>query len=193
MLWKCWPAGNTVAACIATLTINLHCENLILKYLMLLLLLIPNFQALADHDPAAEWSWHVMSAGADESRLSVFRGELMFGIYNLDCDLTDAVSGERTDDSASINLVKPETSPGGLLIISCNVGAHSQQVGIIDLEQKSTQLAFSVSGSYTARWEVQDGELWIGYDEPCETGPSVECPDGFVTTFVQYPQTEAGN
>ena len=46
-----------------------------------------------------------------------------------------------------------------------------------------------------ADWEIQDGELWIGYDEPCDTGLSVDCPGGFVTTFVQYPQPagEAGS
>jgi hypothetical protein len=192
-LWQCWPPATAVAGYIAPPTINLHCENQILKYLLYLLLLIPNFHALADHQPEAEWSWHVLSAGADESRLSVYRGQLMFGIYNIDCDLTNAIAGERTDDNASINLVKPETSPAGLLIISCNVGAHSQQVEIIDFGQKSTRAAFSVTGSYTARWELQDGELWIGFDEPCDTGPTVECPDGFVTTFVQYPQAEAGN
>jgi len=135
--------------------------------------------AVADHKPGAAWSWHIVSAGADESRLAI----------------SDISEGQGDDDNANLNLVKPESSPEGLLVISCNVGAHSRQITIIDLAQQSKKSVFSATGSYTASWEIQDGELWIGYDEPCDTGPTVDCPDGFVTTFVQYPQPagEAGS
>lgn len=112
----------------------------------------------------------------------------MFGIYNLACDLTDASEGEPVNGSASLSVVKPDSNPEGLLVNSCNVGAHSQQIAIIDLARGSKQAAFSATGSYSASWEIQDGELWLGYDEPCDTGPTVDCPDGFQTTFVQYPQ-----
>ena len=151
--------------------------------------------AVADHKPGAAWSWHVVSAGADESRLAVYRQDQLLGIYNLSCDLTDISEGQGDDDNANLNMVKPESSPEGLLVISCNVGAHSRQITIIDLAHQSKKSVFSVTGSYTASWEIQDGELWIGYDEPCDTGPTVDCPDGFVTTFVQYPQPagEAGS
>ncbi|MCP4332753.1 MAG: hypothetical protein GY785_08870 [Gammaproteobacteria bacterium] len=151
--------------------------------------------AVADHKPAADWSWHVVSAGADESRLSVYQQDQLLGIYNLSCDLTDVSEGQGVDDNANINLVKPESNPEGLLVISCNVGAHSRQITIIELARHSKKSVFSATGSYTASWEIQDGELWIGYDEPCDAGLSVDCPDGFVTTFVQYPQStvEAGS
>ena len=124
----------------------------------------------------------------------MYQRDQLFGIYNLECDITGAVNGD-DDSGASLDLVKTVDRPDGLLIVSCNVGAHSQQVAIIDLGLRSARPAFSVTGSYSARWEVQEGELWIGYDEPCDTGPSVECPDGFVTTFVQYPpdQSASGN
>jgi len=141
----------------------------------------------ADHQPDAPWSWHVVSSGADESRLSVYRARTLLGIYDISCDLTDAREGERVEDSASLNLVRPLSSPEGLLVINCNVGAHSQLITIIDLTRKSKQPVFSATGSFSATWEIQDGELWIGYDEPCDTGPTVECPDGFKTVFVQYP------
>ena len=162
---------------------------------LLLLMLSFSLTAGADHSPDAEWSWHVVSAGSDESRLSVYRGKQMFGIYNIACDLTDASDGESLDGNASLNLVKPESRPRGLLIVGCNVGAHSQQIEIIDLDRKSSQVAFSVTGSYAASWELQDGELWIEFDEPCDTGPTVDCPDGFATRYVQYPpgQGETGN
>jgi hypothetical protein len=35
---------------------------------------------------------------------------------------------------------------------------------------------------------LQDGELWIAYDEPCDVGPTADCPDGFKTTLVQFPE-----
>jgi hypothetical protein len=147
--------------------------------------------ASADHKPDAQWSWHVQSAGADESLLSVYQRDHLLGIYDIDCDLTDLSEGERVDGNGSLNLVKPDSRAEGLLVILCNVGAHSQQVTIIDLARKSTRPAFTATGSYTASWELQDGELWIGYDEPCDTGPTVECPDGFATNFVQYPDPGA--
>jgi hypothetical protein len=143
--------------------------------------------AAADHRPDADWSWHVAAAGGDESRLSVYRREELFGIFDIACDLTDAVDGESADGNASISLLRPDTHPEGLLVIVCNVGAHSQMLTVVDLEQRSTQPAFTVTGSYSASWELQDGELWIGYDAPCDTGPTVDCPDGYKTTFVHYP------
>jgi len=72
-------------------------------------------------------------------------------------------------------------------VITCNVGAHSQQVNIIDLTKNPGHPIFSKTGSYVAGWEIQDGELWLSYDQPCETGLSVECPDGFEAIFEQYP------
>ena len=159
------------------------------KSVLLLSLLTWCALAGADHQPDAHWSWHVLSAGADESRLSVYRGSTPLGIYDISCDLTDAREGERVEDSASLNLVRPVSNPEGLLVINCNVGAHSQLITIIDLTRKSKQPVFTATGSYSATWEIQDGELWIGYDEPCDTGPTVECPDGFETVFVQYPES----
>ena len=147
--------------------------------------------AAADHRPDAAWSWHVISAGADESRLSVYQRDRLIGIYNIACDLTDAAEGNSLDGNASINLVEPDSNPQGLLVVGCNVGAHSQQISIFDLQSKSKQPVFSVTGSYVASWELQDGELWISYDEPCDLGPSVDCPDGFATKYIQYPDAAA--
>jgi hypothetical protein len=161
------------------------------KSVLLLSLLLWCALAGADHLPDAHWSWHLVSAGADESRLSVYRGNTPLGIYDISCDLTDAREGESVEDSAkdraSLNLVRPVSNPQGLLVINCNVGAHSQLITIIDLTRKSKQPVFTATGSYSATWEIQGDELWIAYDEPCDTGPGVECPDGFETVFVQYP------
>jgi hypothetical protein len=119
--------------------------------------------------------------------VSIYKRDRLLGIYNFSCDLTDAGEGDNGDSNARLNLVKLDSNPEGLLLITCNVGAHSQQINIIDLARKSNLPVFSETGSYMADWEIQDGELWLSYDQPCETGISVECPDGFETIFVQYP------
>jgi len=142
----------------------------------------------ADHKADAPWSWHIVSAGLDESRISVHRRDQLFGIFNLSCDLTDLKEGPRIENNASLNLVQTDSHPEGLLLITCNVGAHSQQVAIIDLNSKSNEPVFTETGSYFADWELQDGELWIRYDQPCPEGVSVDCPDGFETIYVQYPE-----
>lgn len=156
-----------------------------MKLILPLLSLFCFSLAMADHKPNAEWSWHLLSAGSDESRLSIYRGEQLHAIYNIACDLGSV--DEAVEDAAGIELVKPQSSPDGLLVITCNVGAHSQQLAVIDFAARDRHSMFSVTGSYSARWEVQDGELWIEYDEPCDTGPTVECPDGYATIFVPYP------
>jgi hypothetical protein len=181
----------TVAACTVIQTINPPYEPDMKSFKTrktLMLLLACCATASADHRPGYEWSWHILSAGADESRISLYQRDQLFGIYDIACDLTDASEGESVNGSASLNVVKPDSNPEGLLVISCNLGAHSQQIAIIDLLRGPKQAAFTATGSFSASWEIQDGELWIGYDEPCDTGPTVDCPDGFKTTFVQYPQ-----
>jgi hypothetical protein len=160
----------------------------IIKYGKLALLIAACWvNANADHKVDAPWSWHIVSAGLDESRISVHRHDQLLGIFNLSCDLTDLNEGPRIVNNASLNLVQIDSHPDGLLLITCNLGAHSQQVAIIDLAGKSNQPVFSKTGSYYADWEIQDGELWLRYDQPCGAGISVECPDGFETIFVQFP------
>ena len=83
--------------------------------------------------------------------------------------------------------MKPASNPEGLLVVTCNVGAHSQHIAIVDPASKSHRTVFERSGSYFVKWEIEDGELWISYDQACDGGPSVDCPDGFETIFEQYP------
>ena len=159
----------------------------IIKYSKLTLLLAACVvNANADHKADAPWSWHVVSAGLDESRISIHRRDQLLGIYNLSCDLTDLSEGPRIENGASLNLVQTDSHPEGLLLITCNLGAHSQQVAIIDLNSKANQPVFTQTGSYFADWKLQDGELWIRYDRPCDGGLSAECPDGYETVYLQY-------
>ncbi len=146
--------------------------------------------ALADHDSDAPspWSWHIVSGGLDESRVAIYSQAELVGIYDFSCDLTDAVNGEKRETDAGLNLVQPLSHPQGLLVITCNVGAHSQHLAIVDPEKKTSQPVFARTGSYFVKFELEDGELWISYDRPCATGVSVECPDGFETVFVRYPE-----
>ncbi len=141
--------------------------------------------ALAEHKIGTTWSWHVLSAGLDESRVAIYDRKTLIGIFDFSCDLT--ADGDAGETGASLELVQPGSNPAGLLVVTCNVGAHSQYLAIVDPSQKTHEPVFAETGSYFARWELQDGELWISYDYPCETGISVECPDGFETVFVQYP------
>ncbi len=152
-----------------------------------LLLVLGAGLARAGHDARAEWSWHVVSAGSDESRVAIYRRDTPLGIYNFSCDLTGAVSGPVQESGATINLIRPPARPGGLLIITCDVGAHSQMLAIVDLASPATRPALTRSGSYFVGWELQEGELWISFDQPCDTGPTVECPDGFETLFEKFP------
>ncbi len=153
----------------------------------LILLMAVFSYAGADHKSGAAWAWHVVSAGLDESRVALYRQQDLIGIFNFSCDLTSAVDGEPSENGASMELAKPDTHPEGLLILKCNVGAHSQHLAIIDPALKTGHVVFAATGSYFADWELQDGELWISHDQPCETGPSVGCPDGYETIFERYP------
>jgi hypothetical protein len=102
--------------------------------------------ALADHEDGAQWSWHVFSGGLDESRVSIYRQKNLIGIFNFSCDLTTAVDGEMPDADASLQLVKPASNPEGLLVVTCNVGAHSQHIAIVDPASKSHRTVFERSG-----------------------------------------------
>lgn len=154
--------------------------------LMLLMLALAS-GALADHKNGTTWSWHVLSAGLDESRVAIYDKKALVGIFDFSCDLTSDGEGDMRETDASLELVQPSSNPEGLLVVTCNVGAHSQYLAIVDPTRKTNQPVFAETGSYFAKWELQDGELWISYDYPCDTGMSVECPDGFETVFVQYP------
>jgi len=146
--------------------------------------------AIAHHDSGAAWSWHVVSGGLDESRVAIYRQRELVGIFNFSCDLTDAGEDQLPETDAQLNLVQPASHPDGLLVITCNLGAHSQHIAIVDPAKKTNQPVFAKTGSYFVKWELEDGELWISYDHPCNTGLSVECPDGFETVFVQYPEPQ---
>ena len=142
----------------------------------------------ADHDSGAPLSWHVVSAGLDESRVALYREKTLVGIFDFACDLTAAAETEPGDNGASLQLAYPASNPLGLLVVTCNVGAHSQHIAIVDPVKKSHGEVFTRTGSYFAGWEIQDGELWISHDRACDTGPTVECPDGFETVFEAYPE-----
>ncbi|MDH3388040.1 MAG: hypothetical protein OEN02_09045 [Gammaproteobacteria bacterium] len=161
-----------------------------------LLLLVLSANAGAHHDSGADWSWHVVSAGLDESRVAIYRQRDLVGIFDFSCDLTNALESGVPGNGASLEVVKPASNPDGLLIVTCNVGAHSQYLAVVDPKHKSGQPAFARTGSYFVKWELADGELWISFDEPCAEGVGVECPDGFETIFVQYseePQDSKAN
>ena len=168
-----------------------------IRNLLMLVCLAWPLLSVADHDASKGWSWHVLSAGFDESRVSLYQAERLHGIYQFDCDLTaveaEAGSQEAADEesAAAIEWVRTSANPDGLMLVTCNVGAHSQRLSIIDPALPATEPAFAVTGSFFVDWELQDGELWLSFDELCETGPSAECPDGYVTVFQAFPDPDA--
>lgn len=160
------------------------------------MLLLVSAIALADHESGAELAWHAVAGGLDQSRVAIYRGQRLLGIYDFDCDLTGIGAVDTEFEGAAIELLRPRSHPEGLLVISCNVGAHSQHLAIVDPGDKAARPAFAVTGSYFAGWEIEDGELWISYDRACDSGPTVECPDGFETLFESFPagpQSAAGD
>ncbi len=155
----------------------------------LLVLLAGN--AGAEHAGSEGWSWHALTSGIDQSRIAIYDAERMVGIYNLDCDLTIPPEQDPREGGATLELVRPESHPRGLLILTCDLGAHSQMLTIIDPRASSKRPVHSRSGSYFVAWELQDGELWISYDRPCRGGESAQCPDGFETLFERFPAAVA--
>ncbi len=141
----------------------------------------------AEHADKDGLSWHALASGIGESRIAIHDGERMIGIYDLDCDLTIPPEQDPREGGASLEMTHPDSHPLGLLLITCDIGAHSQLLSIIDPRVKSKRPVYSREGSYFVTWELQDGELWISYDRPCAGGESSVCPDGFETLFEPFP------
>ena len=144
------------------------------------------FTVGAEHAGGGGWSWHALSGGIGQSRIAIYDGQRLLGIYDLDCDLTIPPEQDPREGGATLELVRPDSHPQGLLILTCDLGAHSQMLAIIDPQAGSKRPVYSRSGSYFVAWELQDGELWISYDRPCKGGESAQCPDGFETVFEAF-------
>ena len=142
--------------------------------------------SLADHS-AGGLAWHALSSGIGESRIAIYDGRQMIGIYDLDCDLTIPPEEDPREGGATLEMAYPDSHPHGLLLITCDLGAHSQLLSIIDPRVRSRRPVYSRGGSYFVSWELQDGELWISYDRPCAGGESSACPSGFETLFEPLP------
>ena len=144
------------------------------------------FAAAAEHAGHEGWRWHALAGGIDQSRIAIYNDEQLLGIYDLDCDLTIPPEPDPREGGATLELVRPDSHPRGVLILVCDLGAHSQMLAIIDPQVRSKRPVYSRSGSYFVAWELQDGELWISYDRPCNGGESAQCPDGFETLFEAF-------
>ena len=142
---------------------------------------------IAANQDGGELSWHTVSSGIGESRIAIYDGERMIGIYDLECDLTVLPEPDPREGGATLEMAYPDSHRQGLLLVTCDVGAHSQLLSIIDPRVRSRRPAYSRGGSYFVSWELQDGELWISYDRPCAGGVSSACPDGFETLFEPFP------
>jgi hypothetical protein len=152
-----------------------------MRYLSLLLTLFSS-TALA-----VDWAWQLESATIFESVIAIQQAEGNISRYKFQCDLTDALN-EKTELSSTIETATPASHPDGVLIVTCYKGAHTEMITIVDpMEDKAV---YKKLGSYFVDWRLEDGEIIIEYDRPCEGAKDKACTDpdnGFVTISQPWP------
>ena len=134
------------------------------------------------------WTWTLEQAAMYNSVLSITNENNVVSKFELACNLTDAINKTKEDEtSATISVVLTKTHPKGLLVISCNVGAHSEQIIIINPNQNSDKIVFKKTGSYYVDWKITDQQLVITYDKPCTPYPSKVCENRFTAVKLIWP------
>ncbi|MEH6502825.1 MAG: hypothetical protein V7682_02865 [Cycloclasticus sp.] len=134
------------------------------------------------------WKWQLEHAALYDSVLSITQDKKQLSTHEVACDLSSAMSNDRYDESAAtIDIVVTKLKPDGILVVTCTVGAHSEQVLIIDPSQDEKHYEFIKVGSYFVDWYVNDGQLWIRYDEPCKIKQNNECDVSFSTIEMSWP------
>jgi len=134
------------------------------------------------------WTWQLDRSAFNDSLISILIDEKSTSSYEFSCDLSGALL-ETSDEesSATINTVVTELNPEGLLVVTCRVGAHSEQIVIIDPFQNKQDVEFIKVGSYFVDWSLNDGQLWLKYDEPCQEIESKVCDIPFSTVDMIWP------
>ncbi len=136
------------------------------------------------------WSWAIESAGFGGSRIAVKSGNIVRARYEVECDLSARDVGdvdEPEDVAPSVDRVRPDSHPAGLLAVVCPVGAHSARLSFFDPLVDSTQPVFTRTGSFFAHWELRKGGLWAIYDQPCEAKHPGACEIPFETVELPWP------
>jgi len=156
------------------------------KYLLACLILLVTGFVSAEQNKI-KWSWKIERAEFYDSVISITSDNHELKHYQFACDLSDALPEPINDEtSATINIVHTEAKPNGLLVITCNVGAHSERIVVIDPLNDEPDALFVKTGSYFVDWRVGDGELLIRYDEPCKPAESKSCDVPFSTVEMPW-------
>jgi len=134
---------------------------------------------------ALDWSWQLERSDLYDSVISISRDNGLLTNHEFACDLSDALITESAEPAATVDSVVTQSSPRGVLIVSCFVGAHSEQLVIIDpMNDKQTRV-FEIVGSYFVDWSIDAGRVLIRYDRPCESTNVCDIP--FITVEQQWP------
>jgi len=148
---------------------------MISKFLIPILLFsylsLTHASATAAEAKTEEWSWKLDSADLMESKISILVGKKLLASYFVGCDLSDALSREiqeEEENPGKVDKIVSPAFPDGILLVTCIVGAHSQNISIFDPKVNSKEAVFSKTGSYYAGWEIKNGQLVIFYDRPCD-------------------------
>ena len=135
-----------------------------------------------------KWKWQLEHAALYDSVLSITQDEKQISTHEVACDLSSAMSNDIDDEpAATIDIVVTKLKPDGILVVTCTVGAHSEQILIVDPFKDEKYNEFIKIGSYFVDWYVNDGQLWIRYDEPCEIKQNNECDVSFSTMEMSWP------
>ncbi len=145
------------------------------------------------------WDWMLHSSGFMESVVKITTetkddtSKKIEGRVVLNCDLStynqvasEAKTAEHAE-VASIHRINTRDFPGGLLITTCYVGAHSEMLSIINPAERINEEVFSVVGSYYVEWALKRDTLWITYDRPCVPDNNTTCETPFSPITISWP------
>lgn len=132
-----------------------------------------------------DWSWTLERAAIYDSLISIQNKDNLVTQHAFDCNLIDAVSVTSVEEpAASIDIIVTSLHPKGLLVVTCNFGAHSERIIIIDPNIRTQQIVFRKTGSYFVDWKLDNGQLHISYDKPAKNKKNSSGELAFVTEKV---------
>lgn len=131
--------------------------------------------------------WQLDSSDFGESRISIHQNENVLANYHIDCDLSDTFEEIDDPEQPTVDIVMPSSHPHGLLVVVCNVGAHSRQISVFDPFTNTNEDVFTKTGSYIAGWDIVNGSLKISYDRECTEDENKVCDERFEQVSMEWP------
>lgn len=123
------------------------------------------------------WEWQLESSSFYESKIAIRSKGKIIASYEFGCDLNQNQSALLDEDESSATIEKLQLQSGStsLLIITCNIGAHSQQLSIVEPNTNPHTPIFEKTGSYFVRWKKSEDTIIITYDKPCKETNNKVC------------------